>query len=197
MKKVLARRRSRRGSRRQLPVGRRNSQRGVRGSYQDAMHDDRLLERRAATPRWSRRGFQDLQLSRRGLLGVSGPALHLRQHRLQHRLVPTRASWSPSQKITSADAQATHRRCVGSCRRRGGGLPRAERQRQRFDVCPSGNAGVVGGHTSCAFADNVQRAGMASLGNHRRHTARSPPIYRCMHRYGHKLCWPVAKRAWA
>ena len=27
-----------------------------------------------------------------------------------------------------------------------------------FDICPSGNEGVVGGHTSCAFADNVRQA---------------------------------------
>ena len=31
-----------------------------------------------------------------------------------------------------------------------------------FTVCPSGNAGVVGGHTSCAFAENVQRVFWAS-----------------------------------
>lgn len=34
-----------------------------------------------------------------------------------------------------------------------------------FDVCPSGNAGVVGGHTSCDFAENVQRVFWASGAN--------------------------------
>jgi hypothetical protein len=31
-----------------------------------------------------------------------------------------------------------------------------------FDICPGGHDGVVGGHTTCAFADNVQRAFYAS-----------------------------------
>jgi hypothetical protein len=31
-----------------------------------------------------------------------------------------------------------------------------------FDICPSGYEGVVGGHTSCPFADNVRRAYFAS-----------------------------------
>jgi hypothetical protein len=31
-----------------------------------------------------------------------------------------------------------------------------------FTMCPSGNEGVVGGHTTCAFAENVQRAFYAS-----------------------------------
>lgn len=31
-----------------------------------------------------------------------------------------------------------------------------------FDMCPDGHEGVVGGHTSCAFAENVRRAFYAS-----------------------------------
>ena len=31
-----------------------------------------------------------------------------------------------------------------------------------FTMCPSGHEGVVGGHTTCAFADNVQRGFYAS-----------------------------------
>ena len=39
-------------------------------------------------------------------------------------------------------------------------------------MCPSGNAGVVGGHTSCAFAENVQRVFWGSGAN--RFVAYSP-----------------------
>jgi hypothetical protein len=31
-----------------------------------------------------------------------------------------------------------------------------------FDMCPGGREGVVGGHTTCAFADNVRSAFYAS-----------------------------------
>jgi hypothetical protein len=31
-----------------------------------------------------------------------------------------------------------------------------------FTICPSGYEGVVGGHTTCAFADNVRRVFYAS-----------------------------------
>src|SRR5258705_12625680 len=31
-----------------------------------------------------------------------------------------------------------------------------------FTMCQSGNQGIVGGHTTCAFAENVQRAFYAS-----------------------------------
>jgi hypothetical protein len=41
-----------------------------------------------------------------------------------------------------------------------------------FTMCPSGNAGVVGGHTSCAFAENVQRVFWGSGAN--RFVAYSP-----------------------
>lgn len=34
-----------------------------------------------------------------------------------------------------------------------------------FDICPSGHDGVVGGHTSCPFADNVRQAYFASGGS--------------------------------
>ena len=33
-----------------------------------------------------------------------------------------------------------------------------------FTICPSGHEGVVGGHTTCLFAENVQRAFWASGG---------------------------------
>lgn len=38
----------------------------------------------------------------------------------------------------------------------------APAQADVFTVCPSGNEGVVGGHTSCAFAENVRSAFYAS-----------------------------------
>ncbi len=38
-------------------------------------------------------------------------------------------------------------------------------QADMFIVCPSGGEGVVGGHTSCPFADNVSRAFWASGGS--------------------------------
>lgn len=34
-----------------------------------------------------------------------------------------------------------------------------------FDICPGGGEGVVGGHTTCAFADNVRSAFFASGGS--------------------------------
>lgn len=33
-----------------------------------------------------------------------------------------------------------------------------------FDMCPSGREGVIGGHTSCAFAENVSQAFWAAGG---------------------------------
>ena len=43
-----------------------------------------------------------------------------------------------------------------------------------FDICPSGHDGVLGGVTSCAFADNVRRAtSSAAAGLSRR--IRRPP----------------------
>ena len=38
----------------------------------------------------------------------------------------------------------------------------APAQADVFTMCPSGHEGVVGGHTTCAFAENVQRAFYAS-----------------------------------
>jgi hypothetical protein len=35
-----------------------------------------------------------------------------------------------------------------------------------FDMCPDGREGVIGGHTTCAFADNVQGAFYASGMSH-------------------------------
>jgi hypothetical protein len=35
-----------------------------------------------------------------------------------------------------------------------------------FDMCPDGREGVIGGHTTCAFADNVQSAFYASGMSH-------------------------------
>jgi hypothetical protein len=35
-----------------------------------------------------------------------------------------------------------------------------------FDICPGGREGVVGGHTTCAFANNVQSAFYASGMSH-------------------------------
>jgi hypothetical protein len=43
----------------------------------------------------------------------------------------------------------------------------APAQAEVFNMCLSGNQGVVGGHTTCAFAENVQRAFYASgMANH-------------------------------
>jgi hypothetical protein len=38
----------------------------------------------------------------------------------------------------------------------------APAQADVFTMCPSGHAGVVGGHTSCGFAENVARVFWAS-----------------------------------
>ena len=38
------------------------------------------------------------------------------------------------------------------------GLGKAPAHADVFDMCPGGHDGVVGGHTTCEFADNVQRA---------------------------------------
>jgi hypothetical protein len=41
----------------------------------------------------------------------------------------------------------------------------APAQADVFTMCPSGHAGVVGGHTSCAFAENVAQVFWASGSN--------------------------------
>jgi hypothetical protein len=49
----------------------------------------------------------------------------------------------------------------------GGALLAAAPAQASYDVfttCPSGHTGVVGGHTSCAFAENISRAFYASGG---------------------------------
>jgi hypothetical protein len=44
----------------------------------------------------------------------------------------------------------------------GWGAPAAYADATVFTMCPSGREGVIGGHTSCAFADNVRAAYYAS-----------------------------------
>ncbi len=43
-----------------------------------------------------------------------------------------------------------------------GGLSTAPAHADVFDMCPDGQEGVVGGHTTCDFADNVRGAFYAS-----------------------------------
>ena len=116
----------------------------------------------AATPRWSRRA-PGLQLSRPGLLGVPGPALHLRQHRLQHRLVRRGPAGRPRRRSPLLMRKQLIAGALGAAAVAAAVSLAPSASASVFTVCPSGNAGVVGGHT-CLCLRRERPAGVLGLG---------------------------------